>query len=58
MDRKSKESSVTQEQIDEFLAKGGTITKCPPGERTEEIEFKGGFYTKRKKQKEEKNANE
>ena len=58
MDRKSNESSVTQEQIDEFLAKGGTITKCPPGARTEEIEFKGGFYTKRKKQKEEKNANE
>ena len=39
--------------IDEFLNKGGTITKCPPGARTEDIEFKGGFYTKRKKKKEE-----
>ena len=58
MDRKSKESSVTQEHIDEFLAKGGNITKCPPGERTEDIEFKGGFYTRRKKQKEEKDTNE
>lgn len=53
IDRQSKDGNVPQEMIDEFLAKGGTITKCPPGERSEEIEFTGGFYAKRKKKKEE-----
>ena len=53
IDRQSKEGNVSKEMIDEFLNKGGTITKCPPGARTEDIEFKGGFYTKRKKKKEE-----
>ena len=53
IDRKSKEGNTPQELINEFLTNGGTITKCPPYERSEEIEFTGGFYTKRKKKKEE-----
>ncbi len=35
--------------IAEFLAKGGTITKCPPGERTEDITYTSGFYGRKKK---------
>jgi len=45
--------SETQKAIDEYLAKGGKITKCPPGQRSEEIDYKGSYYTKRKKKKEE-----
>ena len=41
----------TQKAIDEYLAKGGKITKCPTGMRSEEIDTKGGYY-KRKKKKE------
>jgi len=51
MDRKSKESEVTKEMLQEFFDRGGTITVCPPGERSEEIDFKGGYYNKRKKKK-------
>jgi hypothetical protein len=40
--------------IKEYLDNGGVITQCPGGQRSEEIEFRGGFYTKRKKKKEEK----
>ena len=39
--------------IKEFLDKGGKITKVPAGARTEEIEFKGGFYGRKKKKKED-----
>ena len=53
IDRQSKEGNVSQKQIDEFLAKGGTITKCPPGARTENIEVKGGFYGRKKKKGED-----
>ena len=53
MDRKSREGGLTKEQLQEYLDKGGKITYCPPGERTEDIEFKGGFYGKKKKKKEE-----
>ena len=53
IDRKSKEGNTSQKEIDEYLAKGGTITKCPPGARTEEIEFKGGFYGRKKKKADE-----
>ena len=44
-----KDENVSQKQIDEFLAKGGKITQCPPGQRTENIDYKGGFYGKKKK---------
>ena len=53
MDRKSKNSGMHEKEIQDFLDKGGKIQYCNPGERTEDIEFKGGFYTKRKKKKEE-----
>jgi hypothetical protein len=49
MDRQSKETGLTKEQLQEYLDKGGTITKCPPGARTEDIEYKGGFYGSKKK---------
>ena len=42
----------SQKAIDEFLAKGGKIQYCKPGERSEEIEYTGGFYQRRKKKKE------
>lgn len=39
----------TQKAIEEFLAKGGKIKVCPPGQRTEDIDYKGGFYGRKKK---------
>lgn len=51
--------SLTDEEqklIDEYIKNGGKITVGVSGKRTEDIEFKGGFYTKRKKQKEEKKS--
>jgi hypothetical protein len=41
--------NTPQSLINEFLEKGGKITICPPGSRTEDIEYTGGFYGKRKK---------
>lgn len=50
IDRKSKEGNTSQKEIDEYLANGGKITICPPGERTEDIGLKGmGFYGRKKK---------
>lgn len=49
--------SLTDEEqklIDEYIKKGGEITVGVSGQRTEDVGFKGGFYGKRKKQKEEK----
>lgn len=43
----------SDELIKEYLAKGGKITQCPPMARSEEIDFKGGFYKRRKAKKEE-----
>ena len=52
MDRQSKEGGLSEEQLQEYLDKGGKITVCPPGERTENLEFKGGgFYGRKKKKK-------
>ena len=51
--------SLTDEEqklVDEYIKNGGKITVGVSGKRTEDIEFKGGFYTKRKKQKEEKDT--
>jgi hypothetical protein len=53
MDRQAKEGGMTEQQLQDFLDKGGTITKCPPGARTEEIDYKSGFYGKKKKKAEE-----
>jgi len=53
IDRKSKESEVTEQMLQEFFDRGGTITVCPPGERSEEIDYKGsGFYGNKKKKAE------
>ena len=55
IDRQSKEGGLTKEQLEEFFDRGGTITKCPTGARTEDIDYKGSFYGKKKKtQKEDK----
>ena len=53
MDRQSKEGGLTKEQLQEFLDKGGKIQYCPPGARTEDINYKGGFYGRKSKKKEE-----
>lgn len=45
--------NTPEELIQEFLAKGGTITKCQEGSRTEEFEFNSGFYKKKKKEPKE-----
>jgi hypothetical protein len=42
------DQNTPQDLIDEFLAKGGQITKCPAGSRTENIEY-NGFYNKKRK---------
>ena len=34
------------------MLKGGQVTRCSTGERTENIEYTGGFYGKRKKKTE------
>ena len=52
MDRQVKDGGLTDKQLQDFLDKGGKIQYCAPGARTEDIEYKGGFYTKRKKKKE------
>ena len=44
----------TQKAIDEYLAKGGKITYCPPGQRSEDIDIKGGYYKRKKKTTEAK----
>lgn len=53
MDRQSKEGGLTKEQLQEYLDKGGTITKCPTGARTEDINYKG-YYGKKKKKEADK----
>jgi len=48
--------SLTDEDeklIKEYLKNGGEVDVRPAGERSEEIEFTGGFYQKRKKKAEE-----
>ena len=53
MDRQSKEKGISSKELQEYLDKGGKITVCEPGARTENIEVKGGFYGRKKKKKEE-----
>jgi len=55
MDRQSKESEVTKEMLQEFFDRGGTITVCPTGARTEDIDYKGSsFYGRKPKKEQEK----
>lgn len=49
-----KTSDEDKKLVQEYLDNGGTVTQLEKGARTEDIEFKGGFYTRRKKAKEEK----
>ena len=42
----------SKKAIEEYLKKGGKVTVCPSGQRSEEIEYTGGFYQRRKKKKE------
>lgn len=58
MDRKNKDGGITDKQMQDFLDKGGKIQYCQPGARTEDIEFKGGFYKRRKAKKEEEASKE
>jgi hypothetical protein len=44
--------NTPQNLIEEFISKGGQVTRCSTGERTENIEYTGGFYGKRKKKTE------
>lgn len=44
-----KKDEEAQQAIDEFLAKGGKIQQCKPFERTETLDFKSGFYGRKKK---------
>ena len=53
MDRQSKDGGMTEKQLQDFLDKGGKIQHFPPGARTEDINFKGGFYGRKPKKKEE-----
>ena len=45
-------TSEEERLVKEFLEKGGQITHCESNARTENIEYKGGFYAKRRKKKE------
>jgi hypothetical protein len=42
-------SQKDKDLIQEYLDNGGTVDVRANGERSEEIEFNGGFYKKRKK---------
>jgi hypothetical protein len=47
----------SKKAIEEYIKNGGTVTVCPPNERTENIEYTGGFYQRRKKKKEAEEGN-
>ena len=51
-------SAEEQRLIKEYLDNGGTITKGEDSKRSEDIDFKGGYYTRRKKKKEEGKNND
>jgi hypothetical protein len=44
--------NTPQSLIDEFLTKGGKVTVCDAGAKTENVNYIGGFYAKKKKAKE------
>lgn len=46
-------NNTPQDLIDDFLEKGGEVEKLPPGARSEDIVYTGGFYGRRKKKKED-----
>lgn len=50
---KAKHKEFVTEKIEEFLARGGKITICPPCTTSEEVTYKHKFSRGRKKKKEE-----
>lgn len=54
MDRQAKEGGMTEEQLQEFLAKGGKIQKFAYGQKSENIGYTNSFYGKRNKKQDEK----
>jgi len=53
MGQQPKDGGMTQEELQEYLDKGGKITHCEPMATTENIVFKGGFYGRKPTKKEE-----
>jgi hypothetical protein len=52
-----KVDNESQQLIDEYLKNGGTVTVKQPGAVTEDIQYTGGFYQRRKKKAEEGGTN-
>jgi len=50
---KDQEKKYVEEKIEEFLARGGKITYCPPCTTSEEVTYKHKFGRGRKKKKED-----
>jgi len=50
---KEKHKKYVAEKLEEFLARGGKITICPPGVRSDEVEYKHKFGRGRKKKTED-----
>lgn len=53
MGQQGKGGGMTEEELKAFLDKGGKITVCDEGARTENIVFKGGFYGRKPKKEED-----
>tara|TARA_R110000803_G_scaffold101077_1_gene169032 strand:- start:40 stop:228 length:189 start_codon:yes stop_codon:yes gene_type:complete len=43
------EERTDEEMVAEYLSNGGKITTCEPFARTENVEYRGAFWGKRKK---------
>jgi DTW domain-containing protein YfiP len=52
-EEKEKHKKFVTEKIEEFLARGGKITKCPPCTTSEEVTYKHKFGRGRKKKSED-----
>jgi|TARA_B110000503_G_C7119915_1_gene402005 predicted peroxiredoxin len=50
--------NTPQALIDEFLEKGGEVNVCEAGAKTENVNYVGGFYAKKKKAKDGEKFNE
>jgi hypothetical protein len=46
------------ETVEQFLARGGTVTVCPPGQRSEDVMYKTGPKSRGRKKKTEEVAEE
>jgi|TARA_R110000851_G_scaffold204254_1_gene356107 hypothetical protein len=46
-------NNTSQELIDAFFNKGGEVETLPPGARSEDVVYTGGFYGRRKKKTED-----